>query len=77
MDSVDRLLTVEDLADYLDVPVATVYAMAFTAAKVRPVSASGGIYASGGATSNAGSKTASPKRVTPELHNRHQELAVG
>ena len=26
MESVDRLLTVEDLADYLDVPVATVYA---------------------------------------------------
>ncbi len=26
MESLDRLLTVEDLADYLDVPVATVYA---------------------------------------------------
>ncbi len=26
MDSLDRLLTVEDLADYLDVPVATIYA---------------------------------------------------
>ena len=26
MESVDRLLTVEDLADYLDVPVATIYA---------------------------------------------------
>ena len=26
MESVDRLLTVEDLADYLDVPIATVYA---------------------------------------------------
>ena len=26
MDSVDRLLTVEDLAGYLDVPVATTYA---------------------------------------------------
>ena len=25
MDSVDRLLTVDDLADYLDVPVATIY----------------------------------------------------
>jgi excisionase family DNA binding protein len=25
MDSVDRLLTVQDLADYLDVPVATIY----------------------------------------------------
>jgi excisionase family DNA binding protein len=26
MESLDRLLTVEDLADYLDIPVATVYA---------------------------------------------------
>ena len=26
MESSDRLLTVEDLADYLDVPVATIYA---------------------------------------------------
>jgi len=26
MESLDRLLTVEDLAEYLDVPVATVYA---------------------------------------------------
>ena len=26
MESLDRLLTVEDLADYLDVPVATIYA---------------------------------------------------
>ncbi|MEA2000481.1 MAG: helix-turn-helix domain-containing protein [Actinomycetota bacterium] len=26
MDSLDRLLTVEDLAEYLDVPVATIYA---------------------------------------------------
>ncbi|MFC2176980.1 helix-turn-helix transcriptional regulator [Actinomycetota bacterium] len=26
MESLDRLLTVEDLANYLDVPVATVYA---------------------------------------------------
>jgi excisionase family DNA binding protein len=26
MESVDRLLTVQDLADYLDVPVATIYA---------------------------------------------------
>ena len=26
MESVDRLLTVEDLAEYLDVPVATIYA---------------------------------------------------
>jgi excisionase family DNA binding protein len=26
MESVDRLLTVEDPADYLDVPVATIYA---------------------------------------------------
>ena len=26
MDTVDRLLTVEELADYLEVPVATIYA---------------------------------------------------
>jgi excisionase family DNA binding protein len=26
MDSIDRLLTVEDLAEYLEVPVATIYA---------------------------------------------------
>ena len=26
MESLDRLLTVEDLADYFDVPVATIYA---------------------------------------------------
>lgn len=26
METLDRLLTVEDLADYLDVPVATIYA---------------------------------------------------